>query len=243
MKRIFYSFVFALVTGFFFSSCDNTDDYLEDLNSKPELFFVVNPTEAEEDAGEETQLLKNITDSLKIKNGYPFRLKIVDQNKNRSIVSLTELVYDKGFLVDEASNVIDEDLFYDETNEKAFIYHAFVEGEHKIEMLARDNFGQEDKVILDLTVFNNTPPICTFSYEKREPLFYHFDASASFDQDSNQGGKIVKYVFNFSGITVEAYEPQVNFVFSNTGLHQVSLFVVDNDGAVSEAYTEIIQIN
>lgn len=220
--------------------CDTTDDYIERMNTDPELYFVSsNDTLPEGEEGEiKTKVLR---DSLKLKNGYAFQLTVEDKNENLTYARLRDYIYESGFLVVDTT-VVDQDLGIKRGHAKEFFYHAYEEGNHNIVIVAEDEFLKTDQVSLELTVFDNLPPKSEFTLTRVNDLVYEVDASASFDQDEEHGGEIEEYIFIVEGRTVKSYKPIFHYSFSEAGKFTIALTTVDNDGASSEAKMKFIEV-
>lgn len=233
--------MFLLIGGF--TSCDNTDDYISDMNADPELFFIVEKQVENEEGGDSTKIerTKILRDSLKLKNGYGFELTVEDKNYNLEYARLRDYIYESGFLVVDTT-VVDQDLGINTGEPKEFFYHAFEEGQHNIVIVAEDEFVKTDQVTLELTVFENLPPKADFTVTRTNDLVYELDASSSFDRDEEHGGGITEYVFIIEGQTIRSYKPVFNYSFSEAGKYTIALTTIDNDGVSSEAKMKFVDI-
>ncbi|MTI33308.1 hypothetical protein [Xanthovirga aplysinae] len=252
MKRYYLLPIFTLAL---LASCDNSDEYIERMNQKPEIFLVTdmdvidseeNSSEQQEEEGdselvEEFQLVKQLSDSVKIQQGFQFTITVEDFSGNLNSVRLRDLVYQSGFLV-EGNQVIDQELELIPGEQRTLFYHPYIEGQHNIVLQAEDAFGEMDQLELNLIVFGNVGPTASFESEKLNHLLYKFDASNSYDGDERFGGKVMKYTFLIAGQTIEAYSPDINFKFSEVGDYNVGLIVEDNEGTPSAMYSEFISV-
>jgi len=96
------------------------------------------------------------------------------------------------------------------------------------EQLVRVNFAK------------NARPVARFSatpVEGKAPLTVHFDASASYDPD----GRIVKFHWDFGDRTRGVGTP-ICHTFHSAGVYTVSLVVVDDKGAASTPWQEVINV-
>lgn len=119
--------------------------------------------------------------------------------------------------------------------------HSFARpGEHAVRLTVVDDDGAFDSTVVVVSVeaaTDNLPPAASFSADPRSgaaPLVVSFDATASADSD----GGIVEYHWDF-GDGSEGRGATAGHSYSRPGVYLARLTVVDNDGAISTASTEI----
>mgnify|MGYP002877648354 CR=1 FL=1 len=118
--------------------------------------------------------------------------------------------------------------------------HAFIEnGEYNVTLTVRDNNGLED--IYLLTIFVNKPPIANVTISSYTVMLGEsitFDATDSYDLD----GEIEFYYWNFDdGRT--SNQMLKEHTYSDSGIFNVSLKLIDNLNDISTTYYTIEIIN
>ena len=118
--------------------------------------------------------------------------------------------------------------------------HIFTEnGEYNVTLTVRDNNGLEDTYILN--IFVNKPPVASISISKTVIMLGEsitFDASNSYDLD----GEIDFYYWNFDdGRT--SNQIMKEHTYSDSGIFNVSLKLIDNLNDISTTYYTIEVIN
>jgi PKD repeat protein len=122
--------------------------------------------------------------------------------------------------------------FGDGTNATGVIVnHAYsTEGKYIVNLTVTDDDGLTGTFISIKTVLNR-PPIAYFTENATTVLTretIHFNASGSYDPD----GHIIAYIWNFSD-GASASGVSVNHTYEDAGTYEVTLTVIDNDGATS----------
>ncbi|UZR99814.1 hypothetical protein [Chondrinema litorale] len=223
MKRLI-SIVTVLI--FLFSCEGRWEEAIKD-SDPPVLAFYKN--------GSTTDSLGNayevITDSLKlgIKSNakeYTFSFQVVGAN-------LKSINYqsDKGTFIENLEEV-KSDSIYTVTYVPDEIY-----GLHIVDVFASNSFGKQQKITLELFIYENLPPVADFEVIEKgviRTLHYQVDASSSLDLDAQYGGYITEYLFTIDGIEIQRNKSVVDFIFQELGQYEIKLKVKDNDDAWSE---------
>jgi hypothetical protein len=234
-------FLITVLTVLVFG-CDETKDFLDELNEAPQINFTLNS---------DAPLL---TDSIKIglkssQDKYTIVLKVTDRNKNIREVIYTQLS-GKGKLKQGGVEIISNNVtFKNDSAVLEFDYYPETFGLHRLGIKVADNFGLSNSVSLEITAFDNLPPVANISWTKRgDRGKYHYEvrASESFDRDARFGGSIEEYEYKAQGVihrilssTENADRYQV--IFPDKGVYPIEVRVRDNDGRWSTiTTTEII---
>jgi PKD repeat protein len=127
--------------------------------------------------------------------------------------------------------------FGDGTNATGVIVsHAYSdEGKYIVNLTVTDENGLTGTFISIKTVLNR-PPVAHFTENATTVLTretIHFDASSSYDPD----GYIIAYIWNF-GDGASASGVSVSHSYEDKGTYNVTLTVIDNDGA-SSSYSAV----
>jgi hypothetical protein len=226
----------------FFSSCDTTKGFLEDLNDAPQINFMTN--------AQAVVLNDSIKVGLKsLKSYYTIDLKVTDRNKN-----IKEVVYNQligiGKLKQDGIDIISNNIsFKPDVSALQFDYYPENYGLHEIGLTVRDNFGLSNDVTVKVTSFKNLKPVAKFRWSKvgsRDPLEYKIIAEESFDKDEKYGGKILDYEFKVQGVIIPilpSTQEHITVIFPEVNTYRVELRVRDNDGEWSELYWEDVKVN
>jgi hypothetical protein len=232
----------ALFIIFILTSCE-TRDFLESLNEAPKINFTNNPD----------QLVLSDSIKLSLKNSqekYTISLRITDRNEN-----IVEVLYSQlagtGKLKQNSIDIIDNNIVFENSSELVFDYYPETLGIHKIGIQVKDNFGLSSSVTIQITAFDNLPPVALQRWTKRGVFGrYHYEirATESFDKDSRFGGKIEEYEYKAQGVirrllatTQDADKFQV--IFDEKGIYPFEVRVRDNDGRWSELVKDDIIVN
>ncbi len=216
-------------------SCDNTELFLEELNTGPAVGIV--------DVNNAATLHDFRADSVKKSSEsgvfpYRFQLSVSDFNANIDQVAIVNNFRNAeasdGFLlfqydtilvdlevvgVDEATHIID--------------LEALVLGgsELTLTFISIDEFSESDTATLELTVFDNLLP--EVNYEITEDisgdLVRRIDLSTSFDQDAIYGGAISSYHWVIEGVEYSLNQDFILHPFPSSGTFDVTVFVTDNN--------------
>lgn len=225
-----------------FSSCE-TSEFVESLNEAPRINFTDNPD----------QLV--LEDSIKVsfKNSqekYTINLRITDRNNNIAEVSYAQLA-GTGKLKQNGIDIIDNNIVFANSSILTFDYFPENLGIHKIGIEVRDNFGLSSSVTIQITAFDNLPPVARQRWTKRGVFGrYHYEirATESFDRDARFGGTIEEYEYKAQGVirrllatTQDADKFQV--IFDEKGIYPFEVRVRDNDGRWSDLIKDDIIVN
>lgn len=126
-------------------------------------------------------------------------------------------------------------------NDTIYHYVPDTTGEHVINFYFYDPYQEKsNQNTLNLDVFWNDAPVADFSYTLDNTIL-NVDASASFDQDSDQGGYITKYSFSLDNNEYQLNSSIFTQSIDEGVIHFIKVKVQDNDGAWSDPVTQIIQ--
>lgn len=210
--------LFVLADQFFFSSCDNREDYFIDINKAPSLSLIKNGVTLEGNT---------LSDSLKI--GVPLSLQYFIQDEEK--VKLQVLQDQQKSTIDVGSELIS--------------FTGQAEGQNIFNLFAKDSFGQEAKFSITFTVFRNIAPVAQFNIKKigvSSPFEYEVDASASYDKDVRFSGKITEYEYTLANYKFSSSLSKVRYVFGSAGQKQIRVRVKDNSGDWSSQVSEYVVV-
>ncbi|MBK7628783.1 MAG: hypothetical protein IPJ16_16580 [Bacteroidales bacterium] len=211
--------LFVLVGQFFFSSCDNREDYFIDVNKAPSLTLVKNGVLLEGNA---------LSDSLKI--GVPLSLQYFIQDEEKITLKVSQ---------EQPKNTF-------EVGTELISFTGVTEGQNIFSLCARDSFNEEAKFSITFTVFRNIAPVAKFSVKKigvSSPYEYEVDASASYDKDARFSGKITEYEYTLANYKFSSPLNKVRYVFGSAGQKQIRVRVKDNNGDWSNQISEYVVLN
>lgn len=219
MKPLKFFIVLVLAGQFFFSSCDNREDYFIDVNKAPSLSIVKNGVTLEGNT---------LTDSLKI--GVPLSLQYFIQDEEKILLNVSQEQPKSTFEVDP----------------ELISFTGQAEGQNIFNLTAKDSFGQEAKFSITFTVFRNIAPVAQFSVKKigvSSPYEYEVDASASYDKDARFNGKITEYEYTLANFKFSSPLSRVRYVFGSAGQKQIRVRVKDNSEDWSSQVSEYVVLN
>jgi hypothetical protein len=220
MKQLrFYIVLIVLAGQFFFSSCDNREDYFISVNEAPSLSLVKNGVPLEGSA---------FSDSLKI--GVP--------------LSLQYFILDEEKIILQVSQEQSKSTF--EVSTELISFTGATEGENVVSLSAKDSFNEEAKFSISFTVFRNIPPVAQFAVKEigvSSPYEYEVDASASYDKDARFNGKITEYEYTLANYKFSSPLSKVRYVFGSAGQKQIRVRVKDNSGDWSSQVSQYVVLN
>jgi hypothetical protein len=222
-----------IILFYLFSGCGRIET-IENLNEPPRLLF--NGVDSS----------RMVRDSVKIslKNDqrlYDFTLLLKDANQN--IASLNyKILAGKGNLYRDNQLVEGDTLLINSEYLVSLSYEPFEPGQHVLEFNVVDEFNLHETLSIELTAFNNIIPIARFSINTPDhpvdPLERLIDASESYDQDQKFGGGVVAFEYSFLGKRVLSEKDKISVIFPSSYNYEITLRVVDADGAWSEKLTD-----
>lgn len=220
MKQLKFCIVFFVLAGqFFFSSCDNREDYFIDVNKAPSLTLVKNGVTLEGNTH---------SDSLKI--GVPLSLQYFIQDEEKIILQVSQ----------EQENCTFE------VGNELISFTGISEGQALVTLMAKDSFGEEAKFSIKFTVFRNIAPVASFIVKKigvSSHYEYEVDASASYDKDVRFSGKITEYEYTLANYKFCSPLSKVRYVFGSAGQKQIRVRVKDNNSDWSSQVSEYVVLN
>jgi len=131
------------------------------------------------------------------------------------------------------------------SGEGSSVAHTYSEpGEYTVSLTVTDERGSR-ATQTDSVLIASLPPTAQFTVEPPVPTTgerAEFAAAGSFDPD----GKIAKFRWDFDGdgtIDLETEDPTVTYTYREGGTALPTLWVIDENGDTSEAYTVEIRVN
>ena len=209
----------ALAGQFFFSSCDNREDYFIGVNKAPTLALVKNGVTLEGNTH---------SDSLKI--GVPLSLQYFIQDEEKIILQVSQEQPKSTF----------------EVGSELISFTGASEGQNIFSLSAKDSFNEEAKFSITFTVFRNIAPVAQFTVKKigvSSSYEYEVDASASYDKDARFGGKITEYEYTLANYKFSSPLSKVRYVFGSAGQKQIRVRVKDNNGDWSSQVSQYVVLN
>jgi len=220
MKPLKFCIVLFVLAGqFFFSSCDNREDYFIDVNKAPSLSLIKNGVALEGD---------NLLDSLKI--GVLLSLQYFIQDEEKIILQVSQ---------DQQKSTF-------EVGPELISFTGTTEGQNNFSLTAKDSFNEEAKFSITFTVFRNIAPVAQFAIKKigvSSPYEYEVDASASYDKDARFSGKITEYEYTLANYKFSTTLNKVRYVFGSAGQKQIRVRVKDNSGDWSIHVSQYVVLN
>jgi hypothetical protein len=220
MKPLKFCIVlFVLACHFFFSSCDNREDYFIEVNKAPSLTLVKNGVALDGNT---------LSDSLKI--GVPLSLQYFIQDEEKIILQV---------LQDQQKSTF-------EVGPELISFIGAAEGQNIFSLTAKDSFNEEAKFSITFTVFRNIAPVAQFAVKKigvSSPYEYEVDASASYDKDAKFSGKITEYEYTLANYKFSSPLSKVRYVFGSAGQKLIRVRVKDNNGDWSNQVSEYVVLN
>jgi hypothetical protein len=235
MKLNRHILLFALLSVFSIA-CDETKDFLEDLNDAPQIGFTSNP-----DA-------PILVDSIKIgpftsQEKYSIVLRVTDRNSNINEVLYTQLA-GRGVLIQDDTEVVSNNISFEkDSSVLEFDYYPEVLGLHELGLRVSDRFGLSNSVSIQIISFDNLLPVAVFNFSRlgsRDRNEYVINAGESFDRDAKYGGTVVEYEFTVLGKVyrlLATTDSSIRIIFQAKGVFPVAVRVRDNDGKWS-SYVE-----
>lgn len=228
--------VIIIVLGSILVSCENRWNLEVEMNLPPSLSLLKD--------GRELSSSDSLKMSLKHRESYEFRLRLIDENLYYGTWEITK---GEGILVGPNDDLIGTDIWrLSDPGDSllTLIYQPSTLGEHILEFRCIDPFGEETSTSLTLEVFENLLPVAVLEVSDRKVInqgHYVLDGSSSFDLDRPYGGSIEWYRFLVSDrIIGEGISPSLEYIFQSQGTYTVSLEVQDSDGAVDKTSTTLI---
>lgn len=210
-------------------SCDTRESWFSDKNDPPVLTLSVKNDSAKK--------------SLKISQpSVTARLKIADESSRLSSLSVQHI---SGESAQPSSSEMDTG-----TGEKSIHFQIKSPGVSVFDFVATDLLGKTEKARYTITVVENLLPVAKLSVvhhkkgDSNDKFSFLLDASQSKDPDARFGGRIQSYQYTVDdSYTFNSSLARIPYSFTSPGRHTVKLTAVDNEGALSEAVTEEINID
>lgn len=235
MKKIL---IISIITFIALNSCDEKIGALKRVNLAPSIVMY---TLSEEDWFSPEAA---VYDTGKVSNSesglvYSIGLRLSDRNKNYENIRFSN---HSGGIFFVNGQAIEGNSITVGTDSLNLAYMSSTPGDHHFVLLAKDDFGKENLIPVELFLISNAAPIANLEITHRNILNkneYALDARNSFDQDKKYGGRIILYEFEINNVKINSKFGLLNHVFSS-GNHIIKLRVQDNDFTWSETLTRKI---
>jgi hypothetical protein len=197
------------------SACDNRKDPYLDLDSGP-IVQVMKITDG--------LASTEISDSVKLGQTYTFKYSL-ESFENISINVEKSRTADSIGMNSNYVNVKG-------ANEGISVYT----------LKAMDSFGKESQAKVNLTIFLNLKPICSFTVKKVGQLSDYeieIDASLSYDPDAKWGGHIVQWEYQVqTNYDVKNALSSIHYICDGPGQKKINVRVKDDNGVWSDWKTQ-----
>ena len=229
--------IIALMLGVLSCEDRSTKSFIESLNDPPKINFA---------NGVEVPIL---SDSLKVGIGggrpfYRINLQVTDGNSNLNRVEYSQLA-GLGTLFQDRDTIFDSNIDIN-ADILEFDYYPRTLGLHEFVIEAIDNFEESNSVRVQITAFDNLPPVAKFNVQRIGQLSryqYRIDATESFDRDSRFGGRVSEYEYSVVGKIFKVFDSRLEFIFPDAGVYIVSVRVMDNDRTFSAPVELTIEVD
>lgn len=234
--------IYIIWAAWILASCDDTMTQLQRKNERPTANF----TFLEND-------ITTVRDSVKFlpvfsKNNYNQDVTITDPEGNLKevffkISSGSGKVFSNGFNTKRELSV-NTSLGTDEIY--SFNYRPEQLGYHEIQIFAQDQLDEFDTLTIQLTVFENLPPVASLSVKPTRVVSryeYTIDGTDSYDKDAKFGGEIVLYRFSINSQEIDLKKPKFPYVFGGEQIVNISLRVQDSNGQWSDPVEGLYSID
>lgn len=220
MKKILFASLFLLPL----ISCDNRNEYFDNLNKTPEIKI--------RKSGTQSSFETILSDSIKLKNpNYTIEYSIKDEEKLSASVS---------YILGGGSSSLNALL------NQVLLIPAYT-NVNKISFVVKDGFDKISEANLNLTVFENLEPVAlavVTNTKINSPYEVNISAKTSYDKDAKYGGKIISYEFKIGSTYInETSLNNINYIFNQPGNYQISLRVKDDNNVWSAPFTTYVQLN
>lgn len=215
------------------SACDKKNAAIESFNVKPQITIAT-----------ATSSSKSIVDSMRIDDltSTVKRIKIRYDDGNRNIAHLMVKSSNDHSLLKQGGRTVKDYLPIDQ-NELELDFENKEEGQTRLDFTITDKLGASDKATYNIFTFKNLAPIAILEYRPDKGQKYILDASKSYDEDRNYGGRIEWYLFKIGELEIKSKTPAVTHFFNEKGIHVVELSVIDNLNQSSKIVSKTIDLN
>lgn len=249
MNKQLHIKILALSSVILLASCDKQKEAIEKFNIPPEINFNNSYSQS---------MGTTIVDSLKLKqSGQLNQLGQTDHNirntkpivlkyKNSgNIASIRFTSSSKNATLTYQGRIMTDFLPVDK-NELTLTFKNDSEELTTLEFTITDKLNASSKATYKIFSFANLAPIGILECRPStttDKIEYEIDASKSYDEDKNQGGKIDWYIFHIDGHEIRVRSNKIHYVFDKSGIYPIDLTVIDNQGKPSRVVSKIITIN
>lgn len=211
-------FIFGglLIAALQLTSCDNREDYFEDVNQAPHLTLSKGDSIFSSLYEDTVKLDYPILLKYQIKDEENLHLEVINNSLNEIVVTKNEITISGHIL-----------------------------GNNEFSFFATDGFSKRHKIDVNVFVFENLDPIANFSVSQAEGTKeITIDASSSFDQDARWNGQVVNYEYKVNGnyVTNSTTLNKITYLCGTPGQKMVVVRVQDNDGAWSKEVIKNITV-
>ncbi|TXH79206.1 MAG: hypothetical protein E6Q85_00440 [Thiothrix sp.] len=221
----------ALITTI--SACDKKVEAIQGFNIKPQITIATTNRSS-----------KSITDSMRIcaLTTTVKRLKVSYHDGNKNIAQVVVKSSSNHAVLKYGGRSVKDFLPIDQ-NELDLDFENTQEEHTRLDFTITDKLGASDHATYNLFTFKNLAPIALLEYQLEKDGKYILDASKSYDQDRNYGGKIAWYIFKINDHEIKSRNPTIAHFLNEKGSHQVALTVIDNLGQSSTTISKTIDFN
>jgi hypothetical protein len=215
------------------SACDKKNAAIESFNVKPQIAIAT-----------ATSSSKSVVDSMRIDDltSTAKRIKIRFDDGNRNIAHVMVKSSSNHATLKHGGRTV-KDFLPPDQNELELDFENREEGQTTLDFTITDKLGASDKATYKLFTFKNLAPVAILEYRPDKGQQYILDASKSYDEDRNYGGKIAWYLFKIGELEIKSKTPSVTHFFNEKGSHVVELSVIDNLNKPSKTISKTIDLN
>ncbi len=220
------------------TSCDKKDDAIKKFNLSPQINIVTS------EMNNVHTFSKYKADSLRIndleKSSQKIKIKYVDINKNIANVKVysssnSAVLRHHGRIVKDLLPIDEDTIELDFENSEEELT--------TLEFTITDKLGSADKVTYTILTFNNLAPISILEIRPETGQKYTIDASKSYDEDKNHGGKIEWYIFNINGSEIKSRKPILKQHFNEKDIYKIELKTIDNQNSTSKPVYQTVVLS
>lgn len=215
------------------SACDKKNEAIQSFNVKPQIAIVA-----------ANAISKSVIDSMRIGEltNTVKKIKIRFDDGNKNIAHVMVKSSSNNTVLKYGGRVVKDFLPIDQ-NELELDFENTQEEQTRLDFTITDKLGASDKVTYEITTFKNIAPIAILEYRLANDGKYILDASKSYDQDRNYGGKIAWYIFKIGEQEIKSKNPTITHFFNEKGSHDIELTVIDNLNQSSKTISKTIVLN
>jgi len=112
-----------------------------------------------------------------------------------------------------------------------------------IKLIVEDPYGETDNCDINITSFDNLAPVAKFQVTETSGYAVNISAAGSYDKDAKYGGYIEKYRYQIlPEFDIQVNFNEINYNFGRTGIYEIRVSVMDNQGMWSDQEKAIVNI-